>query len=110
MSRLRPGRLSRSRSASRYFASTSCTSLSNSLTCKPVIARKTLGYLLKYRYRSIMPLSLPKPYPLLQRLSIRFHDLRHDWAHRARVAGWLLEEIAVYLGHQTKDGMPTIMT
>ncbi len=41
---------------------------------------------------------------------IRFHDLRHDWAHRARAAGWSLEEIAVYAGHQTKDGMPAIAT
>ena len=41
---------------------------------------------------------------------ITFHDLRHDFAHRARAAGWLLEEIAVYLGHQTKDGLPAITT
>lgn len=41
---------------------------------------------------------------------IRFHDLRHDLAHRARQAGWTLEEIAVYLGHQTKDGSPAIAT
>lgn len=41
---------------------------------------------------------------------ITFHDLRHDWAHRARAAGWHLEEIAVYAGHQTKDGMPAIAT
>ncbi len=41
---------------------------------------------------------------------ITFHDLRHDWAHRARAAGWLLEEIAVYAGHQTKDGAPAITT
>ena len=41
---------------------------------------------------------------------ITFHDLRHDWAHRARAAGWTLEEIAVYVGHQTKDGAPAIMT
>jgi len=41
---------------------------------------------------------------------ITFHDLRHDWAHRARAAGWLLEEIAVYAGHQTKDGAPAIAT
>jgi len=41
---------------------------------------------------------------------ITFHDLRHDWAHRARAAGWSLEEIAVYAGHQTKDGTPAIMT
>lgn len=41
---------------------------------------------------------------------VRFHDLRHDWAHRARSAGWSLEEIAVYAGHQTKDGAPAINT
>lgn len=41
---------------------------------------------------------------------ITFHDLRHDWAHRARQSGWLLEEIAVYAGHQTKDGAPAIQT
>ncbi len=42
--------------------------------------------------------------------SVRFHDLRHDWAHRARQSGWTLEEIAVYAGHQTKDGAPAIAT
>lgn len=42
--------------------------------------------------------------------SIRFHDLRHDWAHRAKQSGWSLEEIAVYAGHQTKDGAPAIAT
>lgn len=42
--------------------------------------------------------------------SVTFHDLRHDWAHRARAAGWQLEEIAVYAGHQTKDGAPAIAT
>ena len=42
--------------------------------------------------------------------AITFHDLRHDWAHRARAAGWSLEEIAVYAGHQTKDGAPAIAT
>lgn len=47
-------------------------------------------------------------YALLQ--DIRFHDLRHDLAHRARQVGWTLEEIAVYLGHQSKDGSPAIAT
>jgi len=41
---------------------------------------------------------------------VTFHDLRHDWAHRARQAGWQLEEIAVYAGHQTQDGAPAIAT
>ncbi len=34
----------------------------------------------------------------------------HDFAHRARQSGWSLEEIAVYAGHQTKDGVPAIAT
>jgi len=41
---------------------------------------------------------------------VTFHDLRHDFAHRARAAGWNLEEIAVYLGHQTRGGLPAIAT
>jgi len=41
---------------------------------------------------------------------VTFHDLRHDFAHRARQSGWSLEEIAVYAGHQTKDGAPAIAT
>lgn len=41
---------------------------------------------------------------------ITFHDLRHDFAHRARAAGWNLEEIAYYLGHVTARGLPAIQT
>ncbi len=41
---------------------------------------------------------------------IDFHDLRHDFAHRARECGWSLEEVAYYLGHITKGGMPAIQT
>ncbi len=41
---------------------------------------------------------------------LRFHDLRHDFAHRARAAGWSLEEIAAYLGHTTTRGTPAIQT
>ena len=47
-------------------------------------------------------------WPIIE--AITFHDLRHDFAHRARAAGWSLEAIAVYLGHQTKDGAPAITT
>jgi site-specific recombinase XerD len=47
-------------------------------------------------------------WPIIE--AITFHDLRHDFAHRARAAGWSLEAIAVYLGHQTKDGAPAIAT
>jgi site-specific recombinase XerD len=41
---------------------------------------------------------------------ISFHDLRHDFAHRAREAGWSLEELAFYLGHITKRGTPAVQT
>jgi site-specific recombinase XerD len=41
---------------------------------------------------------------------LTFHDLRHDFAHRAREAGWSLEEVAYYLGHITKKGTPAIQT
>jgi len=41
---------------------------------------------------------------------VTFHDLRHDFAHRARAAGWNLEEIAYYLGHVTARGLPAIQT
>ncbi len=42
--------------------------------------------------------------------NLTFHDLRHDFAHRARAAGWTLEEVAYYLGHVTKKGTPAIQT
>ena len=41
---------------------------------------------------------------------LSYHDLRHDFAHRAREAGWTLEEVAFYLGHITKRGTPAVQT
>ena len=41
---------------------------------------------------------------------VTLHDLRHDFAHRAREAGWHLEEVAYYLGHVTRKGTPAIGT
>lgn len=41
---------------------------------------------------------------------VTFHDLRHDFAHRAREAGWQLEEVAYYLGHITRKGTPALQT
>jgi site-specific recombinase XerD len=41
---------------------------------------------------------------------VTYHDLRHDFAHRARAAGWSLEEVAYYLRHVTKKGTPAIQT
>ncbi len=42
--------------------------------------------------------------------SVRFHDLRHDFAHRALEAGWTLEELAYYLGQLTTKGLPATQT
>lgn len=42
--------------------------------------------------------------------AVNFHDLRHDFAHRVGEAGWILEEVAYYLGHVTKKGTPAIQT
>lgn len=42
--------------------------------------------------------------------ALAFHDLRHDFAHRARAAGWTIEEVAYYLGHITRHGTPAIQT
>ncbi len=41
---------------------------------------------------------------------VTFHDLRHNFAHRAREAGWTLDEVAYYLGHIIKKGTPAIQT
>ncbi len=41
---------------------------------------------------------------------VSFHDLRHDFGHRAREVGWSLEEVAYYLGHITSKGTPAIQT
>lgn len=47
-------------------------------------------------------------WPLIK--DITYHDLRHDFAHRARESGWPLEYISVYLGHIKKNGEPAIQT
>ena len=41
---------------------------------------------------------------------LTFHDLRHDFTHRACEAGWSLEEVAYYLGYVTKKGTLAIQT
>ncbi|HEY4385432.1 MAG TPA: tyrosine-type recombinase/integrase [Ktedonobacteraceae bacterium] len=41
---------------------------------------------------------------------ITFHDLRHDFGHRLRAAGFTLEEVAVTLGHVTRKGTPAVAT
>lgn len=42
--------------------------------------------------------------------NLTFHDLHHDFGHRARAAGWSLEEVAYYLGHITASGTLAIAT
>lgn len=41
---------------------------------------------------------------------ISFHDLRDDFAHRAREAGWTIEELAYYLGHLSMKGTLALQT
>ncbi|MFL5586408.1 MAG: tyrosine-type recombinase/integrase [Ktedonobacteraceae bacterium] len=41
---------------------------------------------------------------------LSFNNLRHDFAQRARVARWLPEEVAYYLGQVTQQGMPALQT
>jgi site-specific recombinase XerD len=41
---------------------------------------------------------------------LSFNNLRHDFAQRARVARWLPEEVAYYLGQVTQQGMTALQT
>lgn len=59
-------------------------------------------------FRSLKRQANKEQWDLIADLS--FHDLRHDFAHRAREAGWTLEEIAYYLGHVTVKDTPAIQT
>jgi len=59
-------------------------------------------------FRSLKASAKAKEYAQIEDIS--YHDLRHDFAHRARAAGWQLEEVAYYLGHMTKRGTPAIQT
>jgi site-specific recombinase XerD len=59
-------------------------------------------------FRTLKRQANKEEWELIKDLS--FHDLRHDFAHRAREAGWTLEEIAYYLGHVTMKGTPAIQT
>jgi site-specific recombinase XerD len=59
-------------------------------------------------FRTLKAGANKKEWDLIQ--DITYHDLRHDWAHRARQAGWKIEEVAYYLGHVTRKGTPAIQT
>lgn len=59
-------------------------------------------------FRGLKRLARKGEWELIEDIS--YHDLRHDFAHRAREAGWTLEELAFYLGHVTKRGTPAVQT
>jgi len=59
-------------------------------------------------FRSLKTYATKDEWELIR--SVAFHDLRHDFAHRARAVGWTIEELAYYLGHVTRQGAPAIQT
>jgi len=59
-------------------------------------------------FRQLKQLASHDEWPFIE--NVTFHDLRHDFAHRARQAGWQLEDIAYYLGHSTGQGIPNLQT
>lgn len=59
-------------------------------------------------FRTLKASAKSKEYAQIEEIS--YHDLRHDFAHRARASGWTLEEVAYYLGHITKRGTPAVQT
>ena len=59
-------------------------------------------------FRGLKVQAKKNEWELIEALS--YHDLRHDFAHRARAKGWSLEEIAYYLGHITQRGTPAVQT
>ena len=59
-----------------------------------------------YWFRTLKAQATTDQSPLIADLT--FHDLRYDFAHRAREAGWSLEKVAHYLGLATNQGaLPT---
>lgn len=59
-------------------------------------------------FRTLKSKATVAEHELIKDLS--FHDLRHDFAHRLKEAGFSDAEVAVYLGHITKKGYPAIQT
>ena len=59
-----------------------------------------------YWFRTLKAQATADQWALIEDLT--FHDLRYDFAYRAREAGWSLEEVAHYLGLAIKKGaLPT---
>ena len=55
-----------------------------------------------YWFRKLKAQARQEHWEVIQELT--FHDLRQDFAYRAREAGWSLEEVARYLGLVAKTG------
>jgi len=58
--------------------------------------------------RALKRKAAPQDHQLIADVS--FHDLRDDFAHRAKEAGWTLEELAYYLGYITMQGTLTLQS
>lgn len=63
---------------------------------------------LHHWFRALKQQATPEDWKLIT--DIHFHDLRHDFVHRALEADWTIEEIAYYLGHLTVKGTPAVQT
>jgi site-specific recombinase XerC len=59
-----------------------------------------------YWFRTLKAQAPESQRKLIQDLT--FHDLQHDFAHRAREAGWSPEEVAYYLGRNIEKGATVI--
>src|SRR6266487_665078 len=57
-----------------------------------------------YCFRKLNTRATKSQRELIEHLT--FLDLRYDFAHRAREAGWSLAQVASYLGNVTKRGVP----
>jgi integrase len=78
-----------------------------------VVARGILGRPpekkgIYYWFRTLKAQATKSQWELIE--DITFNDLRHDFADRAREAGWSPEEVAYYLGDVTKQGVPATQT
>jgi site-specific recombinase XerD len=61
-----------------------------------------------YWFRSLKAQATKVQGEVIQDLT--FHDLRYDFAYRAREAGWSLEKVANYLGLRSRQGaLPTFL-
>jgi hypothetical protein len=75
----------------------------------PMLVRKLGGYVSDTKGRSFARLTCSMRH-VNHFTSICCMEAGTERAHRAREAGWSLEELAYYLGHVTVKGTPAIQT